>query len=86
MPICLLYPAFVGKHTERNKEIKSLGMTIVTVSSAPTLASTLSSSQSWSAGAGEPQEMLELGWCMQERNCCPSSLIFCKDCVGGLGC
>lgn len=51
MPICFLYPAFVMKHTERQKGIKPQGMTIVTVSSAPILASApasaLSSSLYW---------------------------------------
>lgn len=35
MPVCFLYPAFVGKHTERQKGRKPRG--IVTVSSAPNL-------------------------------------------------
>lgn len=35
MPICFLYPAFVEKHTERQKGIKPQGMTIVTVVPQP---------------------------------------------------
>lgn len=75
MPICFLYPAFVEKHIERQKGIKPQGMTIVTVSSALSLASTpvsaLSSSLSWQVG--EAKEMLGCGWYISHDgwSCCP---------------
>lgn len=75
MPICFLYPAFVGKHTERQKGIKPQGMTIVTVSSASTLAlapaPALSSSLPWQVG--EAWEIPGPGWYTSHDgwSCCP---------------
>lgn len=55
MPIWFLYPAFVVRHTDREKGMKPQGMTIVTACSAPTLASALCSFSTATKPANHPQ-------------------------------
>lgn len=81
MPICFLYAAFVVKHTERQKVIKPLGMTIVTVSGAPDLSSAPASppellpalANQGITTVGEAEEMPGPRWCFShdDWSCCP---------------